>query len=162
MKIKKLFIVGCAALLVANFVSQLRAAEKPNIIIILADDLGYGDLGCYGHPTIRTPNLDRMAAEGLRFTDSRRAFDRTTSRAQRHGGRVGSPCFVSEQQRGIAGGRNYDCPGAQRKRLRDGRDWQMAPRRSARISADQSRVRFVFWFALFQRHGFQRWEKSSK
>src|SRR5436189_4056359 len=41
----------------------------PNLVIILADDLGYGDLGCYGHPTIRTPNLDRMAAEGMRFTD---------------------------------------------------------------------------------------------
>src|SRR5438309_4715034 len=45
------------------------ASRQPNIIIILADDLGYGDLGCYGHPTIRTPNLDRMATEGMRFTD---------------------------------------------------------------------------------------------
>lgn len=49
--------------------SSLEAATRPNIVIILADDLGYGDLSCYGHPTIRTPNLDRMAAEGMRFTD---------------------------------------------------------------------------------------------
>lgn len=48
----------------------LAAAEPPpNIVVIFADDLGYGDLGCYGSPTIRTPHLDRMAAEGLRFTD---------------------------------------------------------------------------------------------
>ena len=37
-------------------------------MIILADDLGYGDLGCYGHPRFRTPNLDRMASEGVRLT----------------------------------------------------------------------------------------------
>ncbi|MBM3475290.1 MAG: arylsulfatase [Armatimonadetes bacterium] len=46
------------------------ARGKPNIIFILADDLGYGDLGCYGQKVIRTPNLDQMAAEGLRFTDA--------------------------------------------------------------------------------------------
>lgn len=45
-----------------------RDEKKPNIIFIFADDLGYGDLGCYGHPTIQTPNLDKMAAEGMRFT----------------------------------------------------------------------------------------------
>jgi arylsulfatase A len=41
---------------------------QPNVVLIFADDLGYGDLACYGHPTIRTPNLDRLAAEGMRFT----------------------------------------------------------------------------------------------
>ena len=44
------------------------AARKPNIIYVLADDLGYGDLGCYGQETLKTPNLDRMAKEGTRFT----------------------------------------------------------------------------------------------
>lgn len=45
------------------------AAERPNIVLVLADDLGYGDLGCYGGQTIRTPRLDRLAREGTRFTD---------------------------------------------------------------------------------------------
>ncbi len=47
----------------------LAAAPRPNLIFILADDLGYGDLGCYGQTLIKTPRLDRMAAEGMRFTD---------------------------------------------------------------------------------------------
>jgi len=45
------------------------ASDKPNLVFILADDLGYGDLHCYGCPDIRTPHLDRLAADGLRFTD---------------------------------------------------------------------------------------------
>lgn len=47
-----------------------KAAEKPNVIIILADDLGYGDLQCYGARNVLTPNVDRLACEGVRFTDA--------------------------------------------------------------------------------------------
>ena len=50
-------------------VSQVSASERPHVLFILADDLGYGDLGCYGCEDIRTPNLDRLATEGVRFTD---------------------------------------------------------------------------------------------
>ncbi|MBM3808480.1 MAG: arylsulfatase [Acidimicrobiia bacterium] len=45
-------------------------ARRPNIIFIMADDLGWGELGCYGQKKIRTPNIDRIAAEGIRFTDA--------------------------------------------------------------------------------------------
>ena len=43
--------------------------ERPNVVFILADDLGYSDVGCYGAPDIKTPNIDRLAKEGVRFTD---------------------------------------------------------------------------------------------
>jgi len=59
-----LTLLACLALCCGH----APAAGRPNIIYILADDLGYGDLGCYGQRDIRTPNLDRMAREGLRFT----------------------------------------------------------------------------------------------
>jgi arylsulfatase A-like enzyme len=57
------------ALAAVGFAPRLAAADRPpNVVFILADDLGYGDLGCYGQQKIRTPNLDRLAAEGIRFT----------------------------------------------------------------------------------------------
>src|ERR1051325_10498838 len=62
-----LFLAGVGTIFLG--IAAGLAERPPNFIIILADDLGYGDLGCYGHPSIRTPELDRMAAEGMRFTD---------------------------------------------------------------------------------------------
>jgi arylsulfatase A-like enzyme len=65
------FVSACLGIMVSLGAVAAPAPDTespPNIVIIFADDLGYGDLACYGHPSIRTPNLDRMAAEGLRFT----------------------------------------------------------------------------------------------
>src|SRR5687768_8518156 len=64
----KVFL-ALSCLLGTLFSVSQAVARPPNVVIIFADDLGYGDLGCYGHPSTKTPNLDRMAAEGMRFTD---------------------------------------------------------------------------------------------
>jgi arylsulfatase A len=65
--------LGICLLAMCLSIPPCRAAEneqaKPNLILILCDDLGYGDLGCYGNKVIRTPNLDRLAGQGVRFTD---------------------------------------------------------------------------------------------
>lgn len=59
---------GCWIVL-GTFSVALWGAERPNIVLIVADDLGWADLGCYGQKTLRTPHLDRMAEEGIRFTN---------------------------------------------------------------------------------------------
>jgi arylsulfatase A-like enzyme len=57
-------LAGSAAAVYAQ-----RASRRPNVVVIVADDMGIGDLGCYGAPDARTPNLDRLAGDGVRFTD---------------------------------------------------------------------------------------------
>lgn len=57
---------ACGGLANTHNVSERR---RPNFVVIFCDDLGYGDLGCFGHPTIRTPHLDRMASEGQKWTN---------------------------------------------------------------------------------------------
>ena len=65
---KAIYLLGSAML--APLCASAQHADKPNILFILCDDMGYGDLACYGQPFIDTPNIDRMASEGMRFTQA--------------------------------------------------------------------------------------------
>src|SRR2546422_6048493 len=57
-------------LLLLAAAAGLAATPRPNIVLIYSDDLGYGDVGCYGATKVKTPNIDRLGQEGLRFTDA--------------------------------------------------------------------------------------------
>lgn len=69
------FVIAASliAMLAAGRPASGAEERSPNIVVIYADDLGYGDLGCYGATKVKTPNLDRLAARGLRFTDAHAA-----------------------------------------------------------------------------------------
>lgn len=62
-------LLSCIVIVAVALPTVAASAERPNVLVILCDDLGYGDLACYGNETIRTPNLDRLASQGLRLTD---------------------------------------------------------------------------------------------
>ncbi|GAJ04350.1 unnamed protein product, partial [marine sediment metagenome] len=59
---------GCAS--ISELIGSRASNDKPNIIFILADDLGWAELGCYGNKFNETPNLDKLSREGMRFTDA--------------------------------------------------------------------------------------------
>ena len=77
-------------------------AKKPNIIFIMADDMGYGDLSCYGATKIKTPNMDALAADGIRFTDAHSPSAVCTP--TRYGVLTGRYCWRSRLRRGVLGG----------------------------------------------------------
>ena len=66
--IRSLPAVLSPGLLPSGHAQQLPSDRPPNIIFIFADDLGWGDLGCYGNPNIKTPNIDRLARQGTLFS----------------------------------------------------------------------------------------------
>ena len=75
---KSTIVLGIGATLLASCSGNRQKAEekvtqqqkKPNVIFLIADDIGYGDLSCNGSKTIHTPNVERLAAQGVRFTDA--------------------------------------------------------------------------------------------
>lgn len=104
----------CLASLLApalvGLASAAAPASPPNIIFILADDLGYGELGCYGQKLIQTPHLDRMAAEGMRFTQF---YAGSTVCAPSRSVLMTGQHLGHTRVRGNAGGRNMDAQSLQ-------------------------------------------------
>ena len=68
MRVALVIVTACLSWLAET--GNAGEARLPNIVFIMADDLGYGDLGCYGQKLIQTPNIDRLATEGMRFTQA--------------------------------------------------------------------------------------------
>ena len=142
-----------ALALIVVAAGELRAADKPNIVLILCDDLGWADLGCYGSKYHKTPHLDRFAAAGVRFTDAyaacpvcspTRASLLTGHYPQRYNltdwlpGRPDRPdqkLLRPKINQQLAAGGNHARGGAQAGGLRQRPHRQMAPRRQGLRSA---------------------------
>jgi arylsulfatase A-like enzyme len=106
MNTRRKFLGGIGGTLGAAAYAQ-SAARKPNLVVIFADDMGYGDIGCYGSPDVPTPHIDRLAREGTRFTDGyvscavcspSRAALLTGQYQQRHGHEFNSGTIAREAE----------------------------------------------------------------
>ena len=137
-------------------VSGNRAAQRPrpNILFILADDLGYGDLSCYGRPDYQTPNLDRLAQQGIKFTSAYAAAAVCTpTRCAFITGRYPQRLEVGLQEPltrqkpahcRVAARPSDGCLARQAKRLRHGPDRQMASRVATGVRSQPAWLRRVF------------------
>ncbi len=133
------------ALLALFAVRAAEAAPRPNIILILVDDMGWGDLSCFGNTEAETPHLDRLAAEGIRFSQFYVAApicspSRCALVTGQYPQRWKITSFLNNREdnrrRGVADWLDVQAPSLarllQRRRLRDGALRQVAPRRTAR------------------------------
>ena len=98
---KHLFTLLLWSLFLPPLGSSFANEELPNVVLIFADDLGYGDLGCYGATKLKTPNIDRLAAEGRRFTDAHSASAVCTP--SRYGLLTGEYPFRANNGKGLWG-----------------------------------------------------------
>ena len=147
------FLIACGSI-------EAHEARAPNFVILIADDLGYGDLGCYGHPTIRTRNLDRMAAEGIKLSQFYAAPLCTPSRAALLTGRLADPKWAQpgalpNLNRRNPRRRDPSAGGAQSARLRDLLHWQVAPGPPAALPPYATGLRPLLRNSVQQRHGCQ-------
>ena len=92
-----LVVPGCSN--VAKLSTRDEFKDKPNIIFLMADDMGYGDLGCYGATQIPTPNIDRLASQGIRFTDAHAPSALCTP--TRYGVLTGRYCWRTRLKKGV-------------------------------------------------------------
>ena len=150
--IARIRILVFLAAWVGMTISAQPADVRPlNLVILFADDLGYGDLGCYGHPTIRTPNLDRMAAEGTEAHPVLRdaglhaqpggALDRPAADPQR-----AQPRALPQFDRRHLPRGDHAGPGTQGPRIRHDVHRQVAPGSSTAVSPHAA------WFRSLLRH----------
>ena len=120
------------------------AGKKPNIVFILTDDQGYGDLSCHGNPILKTPNLDRLHAEGVRFTDFHVSPTCSPTRSAlltgRHEFKNGVTHTILERER-LTPEAITLAAGAEVGRLHDRHLRQVAPGRRARSLAEPARLR---------------------
>lgn len=126
-------------------VQTVRAGELPNIIFILADDMGYGDMGCVGHPYIKTPALDQLAAEGTLFSQFYVSNpvcspSRTAFMTGRYPAEIGVHCQIANEaeinaERGVANWLDPDLPNLANQLKKNGYitahfgKWHMGPKR---------------------------------
>ena len=159
-------VTTLAALVLLGTQAVTVQAAKPNVVVIFCDDLGYGDLACFGHPTIATPNLDRMAAEGQKWTNFYVAAPVCTpSRSAIMTGRLPIRTGMCSDKRRVplprlgrwpAARGNHNCRRVEDRRLRDGLYRQMAPGSSSTVSAHRTRFRFLPGNSLLERYGSHR------